>query len=59
VVDDGVGFDPGCVEPPSVARGGFGLFSIRERLRLLGGVMEIESKAGRGTRVVLTAPLDS
>lgn len=59
VVDDGVGFDPGCVEPPSVARGGFGLFSIRERLRLLGGVMDINSKAGRGTRVVLTAPLDS
>jgi signal transduction histidine kinase len=59
VVDDGVGFDPDCVEPPSVSRGGFGLFSIRERLRLLGGVMEIESKAGRGTRVVLTAPLDS
>ena len=28
-------------------------------LRLLGGVMEIDSKAGRGTRVVLTAPLDS
>jgi two-component system sensor histidine kinase UhpB len=59
VVDDGVGFDPACVEPPSVSRGGFGLFSIRERLRLLGGVMEIDSKAGRGTRVVLTAPLDA
>jgi two-component system sensor histidine kinase UhpB len=59
VFDDGVGFDPACVEPPSVSRGGFGLFSIRERLRLLGGVMEIESRAGLGTRVVLTAPLDS
>jgi len=57
VADDGIGFDPGRVEPPSVARGGFGLFSIRERLRLLGGVMLIDSKTGRGTRVVLTAPL--
>ena len=59
VSDDGVGFDPGCVDPPSVARGGFGLFSIRERLRLLGGVMAIDSQEGRGTRVVLTAPLDA
>jgi len=59
VTDDGVGFDPAGVEPPSVSRGGFGLFSIRERLRLLGGVMRIDSKAGRGTRVVLTAPLDA
>lgn len=59
VADDGVGFDPGAVEPPSVSRGGFGLFSIRERLRLLGGVMSIDSQAGRGTRVVLTAPLDA
>jgi signal transduction histidine kinase len=57
VADDGVGFDPGCVEPPSVSRGGFGLFSIRERLRLLGGMMEIDSQAGQGTRVILTAPL--
>jgi PAS domain S-box-containing protein len=59
VADDGVGFDPASVEPPSVSRGGFGLFSIRERLRLLGGVMRVDSKAGSGTRIVLTAPLDT
>jgi len=58
VADDGIGFDPARVDPPSVTRGGFGLFSIRERLRLLGGVMMIDSKVGNGTRVVLTAPLD-
>ena len=58
VADDGIGFDPVRVDPPSVARGGFGLFSIRERLRLLGGVMMIDSNTGNGTRVLLTAPLD-
>jgi PAS domain S-box-containing protein len=58
VADDGIGFDPTAVKPPHVEHGGFGLFSIRERLRLLGGVMAIDSSPGRGTRVRLTAPLE-
>ena len=58
VSDDGVGFDPSAVKPPHVEHGGFGLFSIRERLRLLGGTMTIDSAPGRGTRVRLTAPLE-
>ena len=37
--------------------GGFGLFSIRERLDHLGGRLDIRSGLGRGTHVVLTAPL--
>jgi len=59
VSDDGFGFDPVVVKTPHVTRGGFGLFSIRERLRLLGGAMAIDSAPGRGTRVVLTAPLEA
>lgn len=59
VADVGIGFDPADVAPPSVTHGGFGLFGIRERLRLLGGVMRIDSEAGSGTRVTLTAPLDA
>ncbi len=58
VADDGVGFDPTAVKPPHVEQGGFGLFSIRERLRLLGGTMTIESAPSRGTRVRVTAPLE-
>lgn len=56
VKDDGIGFDPALL---STQRGGsgFGLFSIRERLRNLGGSMEIHSSPGKGVRVVLTAPL--
>jgi PAS domain S-box-containing protein len=58
VADDGVGFDPRYVRPPHVEHGGFGLFSIREGLRLLGGTIDIDSSAEKGTRVVLTAPLE-
>ena len=59
VVDNGQGFDadftPGRIvgEP---GRGGFGLFSIRERLQHLGGQMKIQSAAGKGTSVTLTVP---
>lgn len=50
VADRGVGFDP--AQPPS----GFGLFSIRERVELLGGHIEVASRAGSGTCVTLTVP---
>ncbi len=52
VADDGVSFDPETV--PIDAHG---LFGIRERLQYLGGKMEIESRNGSGTRVLLSAPL--
>jgi len=51
VEDHGVGFD---LDAPS---SGYGLFSIRERLTLLGGSVQIESAPGKGTRIVLAAPI--
>jgi PAS domain S-box-containing protein len=57
VRDEGRGFDPKRVEPSSVA-GGFGLFSIRERLSLIGGEVEIDAAPGQGTRVLLTVPIE-
>ncbi|HEX8386706.1 MAG TPA: PAS domain S-box protein, partial [Rubricoccaceae bacterium] len=54
VEDDGAGFDPGAVRSGSA--GGFGLFSVRERLGLVGGRFEIESAPGQGTRVTLEVP---
>jgi PAS domain S-box-containing protein len=57
VADRGVGFDPaGLVEQGEGAQAGWGLFSIRERLTLLGGRFEIESAPGQGTRFRLVAP---
>ena len=52
VQDDGVG-----MRADSAEQGGFGLFSIRERLQHVGGSMHIESAPERGTKVCLRAPL--
>jgi two-component system NarL family sensor kinase len=50
--DDGIGFDP------RVRREGHhGIAGMRERAKLLGGRLRIESRAGQGTRVLVTAPL--
>jgi PAS domain S-box-containing protein len=57
VEDRGRGFDP-SKRPAPTEEGGFGLFSIAERIDLLGGKLEIHSARRRGTRVALTAPLD-
>lgn len=37
---------------------GLGLFSVRERLRLIGGTVDIRSERGSGTRVSFSAPED-
>jgi DNA-binding NarL/FixJ family response regulator len=57
VSDAGPGFDPTKVKPAGEAGGGFGLFSIRERLDLIGGHVEIDSAPGKGSRFMLTAPI--
>jgi signal transduction histidine kinase len=57
VTDSGVGFTVSDVTFRPTRQGGFGLFSIRERLRMIGGTLEIESTPGHGTRVHVTAPL--
>lgn len=56
IQDDGDGFDVDS-EPVYEKKGGYGLFSIRERLNPLGGCLVIESKIGQGTRVLIRAPL--
>ena len=56
VVDNGVGFDPSTTGTLTSKGTKFGLFSIRERLDLLGGWLTIDSRPGSGTRVTLTAP---
>jgi signal transduction histidine kinase len=57
VIDDGAGFISGVENLTSNRVGGFGLFSIRERLSYLGGSLEIDSKPSKGTRVTLAAPI--
>lgn len=59
VADDGVGFDPARAEAvaASVEAGTFGLFSIRERLRHLGGQLDVRSALGAGATITLSVPL--
>jgi signal transduction histidine kinase len=39
-------------------RAGFGLYAVRERLRMLRGSMTIRSSPGSGTLVTLTLPIE-
>jgi len=57
VEDDGIGLDTNAIFQNTESGSGFGLLNIRERLDHLGGRLEIESQAGRGTVVRLIAPL--
>ena len=50
VTDDGRGFDP------MVVRGGVGLVGMRERVEGLGGEIEVRSRPGEGTRVIVMVP---
>lgn len=51
VIDDGVGL-------PASTGGGFGLESLRERARVLGGRFEVSTVDEDGTRLVWAVPLD-
>lgn len=56
IEDKGAGFNPNQFRVEGGKTGGFGLFSISERLSFLGGKMEIESAPGRGSRFSLVIP---
>ena len=51
--DDGVGFDPQTVQP-----GHYGLLGMRERIRLAGGRLDIQSAAANGTCLQIILPLE-
>ncbi len=56
ISDKGTGFNPSRLRIEGVQSGGFGLFTISERLGFLGGKMEIESAPGQGSRFKLVIP---
>ena len=56
VADEGAGFDPACLDA-AVPGEGIGLSSLRQRLRFLGGGLEIQSRIGGGSRFTLTVPV--
>ena len=54
VADAGRGFDP-----EARPEDGFGLYSARGRLELVGGRLDLRSAPGAGTRATLTVPVDA
>jgi signal transduction histidine kinase len=54
VRDEGPGFDPDAVRPDRGRHVGLGL--LRERARLSGGSLEVESRRGEGTTLTLRLP---
>ncbi|MEE8591455.1 MAG: PAS domain S-box protein, partial [Spirochaetia bacterium] len=58
VQDDGAGFDVSRNAFRPGRQGGYGLFSIRERIEYLGGSLAVESLPGRGTRAALALELN-
>ena len=53
VVDDGIGFDPSSVLQ---GNGRHGIVSMRERAEEIGGHLEVHSRPGDGTEIVVVVP---
>jgi signal transduction histidine kinase len=57
IEDDGAGFDVGAVAKVYDKRSSLGLINLRERTELIGGVLDLRSTVGRGTKVSVFVPL--
>jgi signal transduction histidine kinase len=57
IVDDGRGFDASRWDRQGGQGGGYGLRSMRARLRELGGGLDVESAPGDGTALSASVPL--
>lgn len=57
IVDNGSGFDAGAWDSGSGTAGGYGLHSMRARLRELGGGLDVESAPGEGVALSAHVPL--
>lgn len=57
IEDDGKGFDSPEKFVDLVASGRLGLIGMHERARIVGGTLRIDAEPGRGTRVVVDAPV--
>jgi len=57
VNDDGKGFDVNKITRVDKGGRGAGLFTMKERARLIGGACNIRSQPGKGTRIAVKIPL--
>jgi signal transduction histidine kinase len=59
IEDDGIGFDVSKLTRVDPSGRGAGVFTMKERVGLVGGHCRIESRPGRGTRVAVRVPVTS
>lgn len=57
IEDDGQGFNVDKITQVDPSGRGAGVFTMKERVKLVGGVCNIDSRPGQGTRVVVNVPL--
>ncbi len=62
IIDNGIGFDTKAIrvnkkKNKSDLSGGFGLYSMKERVALLEGEFEVKSQIGKGTTIKIQIPL--
>ena len=57
ITDDGQGFDVSVITDVEESGRGRGLFSMRERIILLGGTASVESEIGQGTTIWARVPI--
>lgn len=58
ITDDGVGFDVARARAEAADDRRMGLLGMEERAAILGAALTITSRAGKGTQVKLTVPID-
>ncbi len=57
VRDNGIGLDLEAMKEKALSQKKFGLFSIMERIKYIGGEVNIKSVPNKGTNVVINLPI--
>lgn len=57
IIDNGVGFDVQAITSEYEQRGSLGMINLQERSEMINGVLEVDSKLDKGTRVRVLIPL--
>jgi signal transduction histidine kinase len=57
IEDDGTGFDPKRELMKAASESGLGLATMSERVRVAGGILELWSQEGKGTRITFSIPI--
>ncbi len=59
IADDGIGFSLRRTDRPDPTKSGMGLAIMAERVRMLGGALNIQSEPDKGTRITFSFPIQA